>query len=128
MQRRRPQAGTERKRERGAALAEMALVVTVLMTMMLGVFDFGRAYFAYLSVIQGARDGARYAMVASRTDEQVRQAAIDAAAPIAVTVTVARASGRVTVTVAHDYAALTPFVARLWGGGPLHMTRSMVSK
>ncbi len=46
---------------RGQGLAELALILPVLMIIVLGTIDFGRAYFAYVSVTNGARNGAQYA-------------------------------------------------------------------
>ena len=40
---------------------EFALIAPVLIILMLGVVDFGRVYFAYVSVTNAARDGADYA-------------------------------------------------------------------
>ncbi len=50
-----------RKRERGQALVELAMIAPVLLIIMLGVIDFGRVYFAYVAVTNGARNGADYA-------------------------------------------------------------------
>ena len=47
-------------RERGANLVEAAIIIPLLLIPLLGVFDLGRAYFAYLAVIDAAREGARY--------------------------------------------------------------------
>jgi Flp pilus assembly protein TadG len=49
--------------DRGSALVEYALVFILLMTMLLGVAEFGRALYAYHFVSSAAREGARYAMV-----------------------------------------------------------------
>jgi Flp pilus assembly protein TadG len=49
------------RRSRGQSLAELALLLPVLLMIMLGAIDFGRAYFAYVSVTNGAQNGAHYA-------------------------------------------------------------------
>ena len=49
--------------ERGQSLMELALLALVFIVLMLGVVDFGRVYFAYVSVTNGARNGAHYASV-----------------------------------------------------------------
>lgn len=47
------------QRDRGAALIELALILPVLLMVMVGIIDFGRAY-SYQESIQGAaREGAR---------------------------------------------------------------------
>jgi Flp pilus assembly protein TadG len=50
-------------RERGATLAETAIVMSVLLAMLFGILDFGRALYTYSFVAQAARQGARWAMV-----------------------------------------------------------------
>lgn len=40
---------------------ELGLLAPVLLILALGVIDFGRVYFAYVSVTNGARNGAHYA-------------------------------------------------------------------
>jgi Flp pilus assembly protein TadG len=54
---------TRRHRERGSALAETAVVMTVLLMLMFGIIDFGRALYTYSFVAQLARQGARWAIV-----------------------------------------------------------------
>ncbi len=49
-----------RRREEGSALIEMTVVLTVLMLLMLGAFDLGRAVYAYADINQVAREVARY--------------------------------------------------------------------
>ena len=46
---------------RGQSLVELALITPVFLFLALGVFDYGRVYFAYVSVTNGARTGADYA-------------------------------------------------------------------
>lgn len=48
-----------RARERGAVLVELTLIVPVLMTIVLGMFEIGMAWSASQSVVQASRSGAR---------------------------------------------------------------------
>ena len=48
---------------RGQALVEFALILPILLILMLGILDFGRAIAAYNSVSNAARSGARVAIV-----------------------------------------------------------------
>lgn len=50
-------------RERGATLVESAVVLGVLLTLLFGIIDFGRALYTYSFVAQVARQGARWAIV-----------------------------------------------------------------
>jgi hypothetical protein len=50
-------------RTRGQALVEFALAIPLVLLLMLGILDLGRAVFAYNSVAHAARSGARVAIV-----------------------------------------------------------------
>lgn len=51
------------KKEKGQSLVEFAFIIPVLMLILLGVFDFGRAFYAYNAISNAAREGARYGTV-----------------------------------------------------------------
>ena len=53
--------------ERGSNLVEYAVVLTLLLALLFGVIDFGRALYAYHFVSNAAREGTRYAMVRGST-------------------------------------------------------------
>lgn len=55
------------ERRRGQALVEFALIVPIFLLILLAVFDLGRAVFAYNSVTNAAREGARLAIVNQTT-------------------------------------------------------------
>ena len=46
-------------RQQGAATVEFALVLTLLITLMAGIFEFGRAFWYYDALTKATRDGAR---------------------------------------------------------------------
>lgn len=50
------------RRQRGATLVELALVVLVFFTLILGIVEFGRAYNIYQNITNAAREGARYSV------------------------------------------------------------------
>ncbi|MBA3236662.1 MAG: pilus assembly protein [Chloroflexi bacterium] len=50
-------------RRRGQALVEFALVIPIFLLMMVALFDLGRAVFAYNTLTNAAREGARIAIV-----------------------------------------------------------------
>jgi Flp pilus assembly protein TadG len=52
-----------RNRSRGQALVEFALVFPVALVVLFGVFDVGRLVFIYTGLTNGAREGARMAIV-----------------------------------------------------------------
>lgn len=59
------------RRERGQSLVEFALIAPLLIILMLGTIDFGRVYFAYVSVTNAARNGAHYASSSSDAAQDV---------------------------------------------------------
>jgi hypothetical protein len=52
---------TDRRDDRGANLVEMALVLPLLLMLFMGIVDFGRAYYSYVTLTNAAREGARFA-------------------------------------------------------------------
>lgn len=52
-----------REGERGTAILEMALLLPVLLLVVLGTIDFGRAVYVHNALANAARDGARFASV-----------------------------------------------------------------
>jgi Flp pilus assembly protein TadG len=54
---------TAKRRESGSGLVEQALVLTVLLMVMFGIIDFGRALYTYHFVSEAAREATRWASV-----------------------------------------------------------------
>jgi Flp pilus assembly protein TadG len=52
-----------KKSERGAELVEFALMLPILLVILAGLWDFGRAYRTYQAITNAAREGARLAVV-----------------------------------------------------------------
>jgi Flp pilus assembly protein TadG len=101
--------------ERGAALAEMAIIVPVLLALLLVVFDLGRGFHAFISVTNGARDAARVSM--QDTDvSRITTAGKNGAKPYDVTVAPTCSAGIWTVTVTYTYTPVVPFVTAFWNG------------
>lgn len=74
-----------RAKARGAELVEMAVVLPLLLTLLIGIFWAGRAYNIYETITRAAREGARTAVTnscsscgnASPSNTTVRNAVID---------------------------------------------------
>jgi Flp pilus assembly protein TadG len=62
------------KNERGAALIEAAVTIPLILLISVAIFEFGRAYQTWQVVTNAAREGARVAILAGTTDDQVRTA------------------------------------------------------
>ena len=58
-----PRIRAQRRRRRGSALVESALVATVFLLLLVGIMEFGRLGFAYNSVSFAAQRAARFAAV-----------------------------------------------------------------
>ena len=67
--------GLGSKSQRGVAALEFAIVLPVLITLLFGLWEFGRIFDAWLIVTNAAREGARYASISTNdTDVKIRVA------------------------------------------------------
>lgn len=64
-----------RRKQRGQALVEFALILPVLMLILLGIFDVGRMVYAYNAVSNAAREGGRTAIINQHGDTIAARAA-----------------------------------------------------
>ena len=91
------------------------MVLPVLLILLLTLFDFSRGFVAYISVVDGARDGARVAMQVDNScnNDDAKPAAEGAASPYDVSVQVGWDPGErsCTVTVSYDYTSVLPFIS-----------------
>lgn len=58
--------------ESGQSLVEFAILLPVLMAIVLGIFEFGRAWNVYQVLTNTAREGARLAVIPTSTEQDVR--------------------------------------------------------
>ncbi len=66
-----------REGERGQATVELALLLPLLLLILLGCLDLGRAFSVWVTVANGAREGARFACAHPQaTDETIGQRAL----------------------------------------------------
>src|SRR5918997_768708 len=111
-----------RHTDRGAAVVEFALVAPLLLMMVLGIAEFGRAYHVQTTLSQAAREGVR--VMALQNDPAAAVAATRAAAPdltltnITVTPSSCVASGSTPAATAMVTVTFPlTFVTRLFGTG-----------
>jgi Flp pilus assembly protein TadG len=131
----RPPARGRTARDRGSAAVEFALVLPILLLILFGIIDFGRALNAQIELTGAARDGARLAALGY--PEAAVQARVAAAAPSlsGVTATVAAScppgagpAADAQVDVSYPFSFITPIgaIASLVGGlhlgGPIVLT------
>lgn len=133
--------GLFRHHRRGQSLAEFALVLPVLLLLFMGILDFGRAVFAYNTLSNAAREGARVAIVdqtvtggvsagAQKAADQATGLGVDPAADVDVTysepgggICPARSLGCIAdVTVRHEFNAITPIIGNIVGSIDLEST------
>ncbi len=74
--------------ERGAVAVEFALILPLLMVLVFGIIDFGRAFNAQVSLTQAAREGARLAALGNSTATVVSRTTAAAPSLSGLTVTV----------------------------------------
>lgn len=125
-----------RKCTRGQSLVEFALVLPLLVLVVLGTFDFGRAIFAFNSVSNAARTAARVAIV-DQTPNAIELAARDEAVALdSIAVSVTYTNGATTcspvvigcvatVRVQHTYSPATPLIGNIVGSTTLSSTAKM---
>jgi len=109
------------RRERGAAAVEFALVMPLLLILILGIAEFGRAYNIQTTLSAAAREGARV-MALQSSQSEARQAAIAAANP-AVTLSAGQISvspstclgGGATATATVIVTYPMPFITNFFG-------------
>jgi Flp pilus assembly protein TadG len=106
---------TRRRRSAGQSLVEVAFVLPVLLIVLLGLFDFGRAIYAYNAVSNAAREAARVAIIdqnPAMVEAEGKRAALGLD-PTAVNVDFPTPPCNLigctaTVTVDHTWQAITP--------------------
>ncbi|MEX2236491.1 MAG: TadE family protein [Dehalococcoidia bacterium] len=115
-----------RRGERGQALVEFALVLPLLLIMLFGIIDFGRALQTYITINNASREGARFGSISpsGNIQQKVRTAAGDFGDDV--TIVVSFPSGQdsgdsVIVDVDYEYQMITPLGAMLstFTGGSL---------
>jgi Flp pilus assembly protein TadG len=107
------------RRERGASAVEFAFVLPLLLLIVFGIIEFGRAYQVKVQLTGSVREGARELALGGSAAE-VQQAVIDAAPGLNPPLTAANitmtpcpaggADGNATVTISYDLSTLTPLV------------------
>jgi Flp pilus assembly protein TadG len=125
-------------RQAGAAAVELALVLPILLLLVFGIVDFGRAYNAQISLTQAAREGARARALgadAAATTARVQLAAgflpatsvsVGAGTPCPASPT---STDVATVTATSTFTFVTPIGALAgFAAGPLTLTGTGVMR
>ena len=110
-------------RDRGAAAVEFALLLPLLMLLVFGIVDFGRALNAQITLTQAAREGARMAALGEANVVSGTQAAATGLSPVSVSVVTScppgAAGGNADVKVSYSFSFVTPVAAisKIFGSG-----------
>lgn len=110
--------------ERGAAAVEFAILLPLLLMLVLGTIEFGRAYNAQITLTNAARDGVRVMAIANdptgaKTAARNAAAAVSSTIPdSSITISPATCSTdkQVTVTISYNLSTITGIA------GPFPMT------
>lgn len=123
--------------ERGQSLVEFALIFPIFILVLVGLFDLGRAVFAYNTISNASRESVRVAIVNQTTaavqGEALKQAVSLGLVPADVTISYIDPDDPTafcaapygigcvaSVTVQYDYSAATPVISQIIG--PFTMT------
>jgi Flp pilus assembly protein TadG len=112
-------------RDRGAAAVEFALLLPLLLLLIFGIIDFGRALNAQITLTQAAREGARLEALDQPNVVSRTQAAATGLSNVSVSVVTACPVGAATaltnavVKVTYTFSFITPVgsIAAMFGGG-----------
>jgi len=122
----------QREAGRGQSLVEFALVLPIMLVIFLGIFDFGRAGYAFNSVSNAAREGMRVAIVDQNqtviADEA--KAAMTGLPPDGTSVTFTNCGALkigclASVKVTYSWQAITPIIGNLVGPKTIESTTTM---
>ena len=110
--------------ERGAVAVEFAILLPLLLMLVLGTIEFGRAYNAQITLTNAARDGVRVMAIAkspadARTAARTAAAAVSSGIPdsdITLSTTICPTGAQVTLTIKYNLSTITGIA------GPFPMT------
>ncbi|HIC93722.1 MAG TPA: pilus assembly protein [Anaerolineae bacterium] len=115
---------TEISKDLGQSLVELALILPVLMLILMGIVDFGRAFNARIIITNAAREGARYGAMHPADEGGIKDRVINEAAGSGISIEAddvevefpngtSEPGNPIRVTVTYDFSLITPF---LFGG------------
>jgi Flp pilus assembly protein TadG len=119
-----PLAGWHENRTLGQSLVEFALILPLLLVLMSGVLDFGRAMYAYVAISNAAQAGAEFAARHSPDYSSVRDTVLQESGPFlagapstgpgSIAVTTSEVTGSavrmVKLTVTYSFSPVAPIL------------------
>ena len=118
-------------RARGQSAVELAVCLPLLLLMVVGLLDLGRAFNAYIVITNAAREGAYYGSLYPSPHSDVQQWAVNEAQGSGINLTTGDVTVESTdqtgtpmkVSIDHDFALLTPVLGQTV---PLHSSAEMM--
>ena len=129
------------RNDEGQAVVEFALIAPILILLLVGIFEFGRAWSAHQALTDAAREGARAAVVAdaSVSEDSVRalvrnaldRVSLDGSRADVQLTGVNAATGepaRVVVRYSHQFGFLKPLGVLVGNGGTVTLATAFVMR
>lgn len=124
--------------QRGQSLTELALTLTILLTLLAGVLDIGRAYYVFLALRDAAAEGAAYGSFNPNDETGIREHVKDESPAGMITwddttdiditiIGLPCRGGGIEVTAQIDYTLLTPFIGAIVGSQTLPLEATVVN-
>ena len=121
--------------DRGAVAVEFAIMLPLLLLLIFGIIDFGRALNAQVTITQAAREGARLTALNQPNVVSRTQAAATGLSGVGVTVAASCPAGsgptaNADVKVSYSFNFITPIgaIAKLFGGSGLGSTLTLTAE
>ena len=123
--------------ERGQSLVELALTLTLILTLLAGIFDLGRGFFSSVALRDAAQEGALYGSInPTNTSGIINRVRSASTTPVDLTDTenvdviisisgAACAGGAITVRVVYDYQLTMPFIGTILGTQTIPITATV---
>lgn len=114
---------TNKARDRGATAVEVALLMPILLMLVMGIVDFGRALHAQITLTQAAREGVRVAALKQSGASTRTQNAATGLSGVGVSVTACpsssggSSSAEVQATYTFNFVTPVGGLAGMFGGG-----------
>jgi len=124
------------QRSRGQSLVELALTLTIILTLLAGAVDLGSAFFDYIALRDAAQEGALYGSInpenTSDIVNRVRQSSSNpldlTSADVSIDVLVTGspcAGSQITVTVDYTYQLIMPLIGSILGSSSIPLSASV---
>jgi Flp pilus assembly protein TadG len=109
--------------KQGQSILEFAITIPLLLLMLVGIFDLGRATFYYSSITNSAREGARYGIINPDNMNGIKQRVRDYSFgidpdPSVLVIQIQKDSiaNTITVSVSYSFVPATPLIAPFLSG------------